>query len=123
MFWRNWKRVGRLEDSVEMLERETRSVVNRVNELEVQVRRMSWRVTKLHAPAVAGIDTGHADPESTASNATAAASQVVPTITDPISAALLKRRSRRVFQVEPRPPVFHVERQPPGTVIDEDSDE
>ncbi len=88
MFWRNWKRVGRLEDSVEMLERETRSVVNRVNELEVQVRRMSWRVTKLHAPAAASID--------------------------PISAALLKRRNRRVF---------HVDRQPPGTVIDDDKDE
>ncbi len=122
MFWRNWKRVGRLEDSVEMLERETRSVVNRVNELEVQVRRMSWRVTKLHAPAAASIDTDHGAWESTASTATAAASQVVPTISggphdvarDPISAALLKRRNRRVF---------HVDRQPPGTVIDDDKDE
>ena len=114
MFWRNWKRVGRLEDSVEMLERETRSVVNRVNELEVQVRRMSWRVTKLHAPAAASIDTDRGAWEYTASSATAAASQVVPTISDPISAALLKRRNRRVF---------HVDRQPPGTVIDDDKDE
>ena len=93
MWFRNWKRVKRLEDEMEPLARTVRLLEMRMDDLQERTQRLGWRVGKLSpgASAAASTGTSPADSGSTASGAAATASPA----TDPISAALLQRRKKR----------------------------
>jgi hypothetical protein len=114
MFWRNWKRVGKLEDETEILQRQMRTAEAAIENLTERLTRIHWRLAKMMpsassaAGAVADTATYPEGSVPTVESAGASAGAYAPGSAkrvgiDPVSERLLARR-RRLYRPPGVPP-------------------